>query len=603
MVKARKKRGTQPFFTPQSSLVRTELWVWLSAIATLIMLFFLFGVYFHAYHQRFFPGLRIDGVSIEGLDKAQARELLAQRAAALPETTITLRVDDIALASSSGQLGLHRSYDQALERAWSVGHSGSLFTQVTSGAWLLFWPRDYQSELGFEARKVAELVERFSLLVNTPDTRPAATLKYSGSPQSLSIFAGAPGRAVVVDQTLTALLSAPPTQLSEVVVPVASTSSPLTETEQADAQERAKTLVGKTLNLRTPELTLRLNDQEMISLLTFPEGVSESDLHHQLQEWAQRIEHAPQEPVFTYNPTTLVVSAFTPPRDGVALDFEAAAQTLRDAITQWTENRLTTSTQDVTLPTRTQPPQHSLASLNDLGIGERVGFGESEYHHSIPSRIHNVALTAKRINNTLIAPGAEFSFNKTLGDVSPETGFQPAYVIKSGQTVLGDGGGVCQVSSTLFRTLLDAGLPITRRIPHSYRVSYYELDRKPGFDATVYAGNIDLRFTNDTGHYLLLHTETDSSRLYMKVELYGTSDGRTTEILNYKTWGYEPPPAPVYIPDPTLPSGKLKQVDWSASGISASFTNRVKDKNGQVIRENTYTSHYVPWSAKYLRGI
>src|SRR5690606_10285855 len=150
-------------------------------------------------------------------------------------------------------------------------------------------------------------------------------------------------------------------------------------------------------------------------------------------------------------------------------------------------------------------------------------------------------------------------------DVSAETGFQPAYVIKNGQTVLGDGGGVCQVSTTVFRAVLDAGLKVTRRLPHSYRVSYYELNSKPGVDATVYSGNIDLRFINDTDHAILIHAEADSKNLYMKVELYGTSDGRTTEIVDHVTWDYRPAPAAVYIPDPTLPAGQTKQVDWAAS--------------------------------------
>lgn len=210
--------------------------------------------------------------------------------------------------------------------------------------------------------------------------------------------------------------------------------------------------------------------------------------------------------------------------------------------------------------------------------------------------------TFSRINNIIIKPGEEFRFNNALGDVSRESGYQPAYVIRSGQTVLGDGGGVCQVSTTVFRAALNAGLPITKRKAHSYRVSYYELDSKPGVDATVYSGDIDLRFINDTGHHILIHTQTDSKNLWMKVEMYGTSDGRTSEIVDHKTWDARPAAATVYIPDPSLPAGTKKQVDWSASGIKASFKNVVRDKNGQLIREEEYYSNYIPWSAKYLVG-
>ena len=89
----------------------------------------------------------------------------------------------------------------------------------------------------------------------------------------------------------------------------------------------------------------------------------------------------------------------------------------------------------------------------------------------------------------------------------------------------------------------------------------------------------------------------------MKVELYGTSDGRTTEISDYKTWDFRAPLATEYIPDPSLPSGKLKQIDWSSSGIKAQFTHTIKDKDGNIIKQKNYYSNYRPWAAKYLQGI
>src|SRR5690606_29560789 len=88
-------------------------------------------------------------------------------------------------------------------------------------------------------------------------------------------------------------------------------------------------------------------------------------------------------------------------------------------------------------------PEMTLADTNNLGINERIGFGESYYSGSIPNRIHNVSLTAQRINMAIVPPGKEFSFNRTLGDVSAAIGFRSAYIIKDGRTSLGDGGGVC----------------------------------------------------------------------------------------------------------------------------------------------------------------
>ena len=185
----------------------------------------------------------------------------------------------------------------------------------------------------------------------------------------------------------------------------------------------------------------------------------------------------------------------------------------------------------------------------------RLAFGDSYYEHSIPTRIKMSPWLPVVWTDILVAPGKEFSFNKTLGDVSRATGFEPAYIIRNGLTELGDGGGVCQVSTTLFRAVLNAGLDVTLRLPHSYRVSYYELDRKPGIDATVYAGNVDFRFINDSPNYILIHGEADPKKLYMFYSIYGTSDGRHTEIVDHTTWGLCSPPPAQYIVDESLPPG------------------------------------------------
>ena len=283
------------------------------------------------------------------------------------------------------------------------------------------------------------------------------------------------------------------------------------------------------------------------------------------------------------------VTEFAAPNDGQRFD---------------TVTFLSSATQSGTLklPTIALPPQQSLADTNNLGIKEVIGFGESWYAGSIPGRIHNVSLTAGRINNYLLAPGEEFSFNKALGPVSAATGFKPGYIIQGGRSVLADGGGVCQVSSTVFRALLDAGVKITRRLPHSYRVSYYEIGNQPGFDATVYAGGVDLRFVNDTPGHILISTQTDSKRLYMSVTLYGTSDGRYSEILDYKQWDAKGAPATEYIEDLSLAPGTRQQIDWPAGGVKTQFRNVVYRANGEVLYDDTYYSNYQPWSAKFLVG-
>lgn len=585
---------------PLSTLNKLEAWA--AGLACGLVLIGALGVggFLQQYQDKFYPGVLVDGVQVGGLTIAQARERLPQENDA-PEKVVTVHVDDIEVASSSAELGLHRNYAAALEAAMKVGKQGPLPHRLTTITDLQFRPVHISSSLSYDPDKVTELVTELAQRVDTPATEPFAELKTSQVASSLIIHPGTPGRELDQAATAQQILDEAGLVESVVAAPVASVGAALSEDQIATSRERARKLVGKRLILQSTDSTIRLNDQTLISLLALPNGYRTDKFAELATTWTTAINRPAQDAEFIYDPETLQVTSFRPHREGLTVDEVATMAELEKVIAQF-EGEDAPEQAQIELVLKKSRPAVTLADTNTLGIQELIGFGESEYDHSIPSRIHNVALTTTRINNYILMPGQEYSFNQALGEVSASTGFQPAYVIMGGQTVMGDGGGVCQVSTTVFRAVLDAGLKVTRRLPHSYRVSYYELNSKPGVDATVYSGNIDFRFVNDTEHPILIHAEADSKNLYMKVEIYGTSDGRTTEIVDHTTWDYRPAPPPVYIPTPDMAAGQTRQVDWAASGIRARFKNVIKDKQGNLIREDTYTSNYIPWSAKFLQG-
>ena len=256
---------------------------------------------------------------------------------------------------------------------------------------------------------------------------------------------------------------------------------------------------------------------------------------------------------------------------------------------------------NIQIPVRVLKPKIPTDKINDLGIKESIGKGTSLFQGSIQSRIYNITLASSRLNGLLVAPNEVFSFDKALGDISAFTGYKQAYIIENGRTVLGDGGGVCQVSTTFFRALLNAGLPIVERHAHAYRVGYYEQDSPPGFDATVFVPSVDLKFKNDTGNHILVQTLIDPNVLRLTFELYGTKDGREVTISKPVISNESPPPPDVYQDDPTLPKGQIKQVDFAAWGTKVYFTRQVT-KNGEVIISDRFDSNFRPWQAIYLRG-
>ena len=305
-----------------------------------------------------------------------------------------------------------------------------------------------------------------------------------------------------------------------------------------------------------------------------------------------------QDALFTFGNGR--VTAFRPSKDGRALNRNAAYKRIYDAVYGLSKGTITGLT--VPLPIETVHPAITTDQVNSFGIKELIGRGYSEFAGSIQGRIHNVALAAGRLNGVLIKPGETFSFNDTVGDISAATGYQSAYIIKDGRTVLGDGGGVCQVSTTIFRAALAAGLPILERHAHAYRVHYYEEDgSKPGLDATVYSPSYDLKFKNDTPGYILIQAKTDLNNLTLTFDFYGSRDGRVAILSNQKLWDVTAPPPDLYQDDPTIPKGTVKQVDFSAWGAKASFDYKVT-RGVEILQNTTFTSIFRPWQAVYLKG-
>lgn len=562
------------------------------------------------YRDKYLPNTFINDLDVSNLTTQEALQALS---AHTPSTdfVLTLQAADKTATIAGELLRPTYEYEQALKTAQSLGNEQPWMTRYLRALGI----GDTQHTtalLECDQTPIASAVATLATQTQRLNKYPSVKLLTSGNARSITIEPGVVGHELNATasselvQSICANLTPDQLTAKAAITPISLVSmpapEPLSEDEITALRTTAEKLVGKKITLKVQNQQFYLSDQELIDLLATNTTIDTAKLTTALTTISKQVLAEPVNAEFTYDPTTLKVSSFSPPRDGLTIDQVSTQNQLTTALEQWLNGTITENQQELIVSITAKKPDITLDKTNNLGINELIGHGESAYAHSIPTRVHNVALTAKKINLAIIKPGETFSFNKTLGEVSRATGFQPAYVIKNGRTELGDGGGVCQVSSTLFRATMNAGLNITLRRPHSYRVSYYELNSKAGFDATVYAGDVDFRFINDTPGHILLFTETDSKNLTMKIELYGTSDGRTSEISDYKAWGARPAPAPVYIDDPSLPPGKVKQVDWATGGLKTSFVYTVKDKFGTVKQQETYYSNYLPWSAKYLRG-
>ena len=195
----------------------------------------------------------------------------------------------------------------------------------------------------------------------------------------------------------------------------------------------------------------------------------------------------------------------------------------------------------------------------------------------------------------------------TMGNVSLDNGYAEAWIIFGGRTIKGVGGGVCQVSTTLFRTVFFGGYPIVERYPHAYRVGYYEQTRNgydpyyAGLDATVFVPMVDFKFTNDTPYWLLMETYFNPTSRSLTWKFYSTSDGREVEWDSTGPENVVDPPEPRYEENPELAEGVIKQVDWAAEGADVTVTRTVW-RDGEILYQDIISTYYRPWRDVFQYG-
>ena len=230
-------------------------------------------------------------------------------------------------------------------------------------------------------------------------------------------------------------------------------------------------------------------------------------------------------------------------------------------------------------------PKRTTQDAKAMGITGVVGSYTTTYGGT-EGRLHNVALVAKLIDGALVAPGARFSFNQTTGERNAAKGFEAAPVIINGELESGIGGGVCQVSTTVFNAAFEAGLSIEKRTNHALYISHYPLGR----DATVNYPDLDLVFRNDTDHWLLLRTFVGTGSL--TVNLYGTPPGRRveTDTTPLVTEGKVPWKR---IDDAAMFKGEKIVEQYGTPPRSTSVRRRVFAPDGTLMYDTTWRSYYV----------
>ena len=565
------------------------------AVLSVILFIFLILIYQQILQNKYYPLTYAGDTNLSFLTQGQAIRKLQNKFDLRIKQQLQFdyaQVFIIDLATASAKLDY-----SALSDTFQKSHSGTFLEKLQKQLRALFLKELIDPKISLKVDKQANIISaqvdkpytNAQLIfdeVTTPEGTPSANIQIVEAVNGLSL-----DKERLEKQAREFIL----TGKYNNELPLVSVPPKVTTEHVVKAKISLEDVLREPVKLQFQDSAWTIDAKQLLTLLDLTQGLDILDkdkTYTYMGKISKEIDQQVREGLFEFNPQTKRVSAFQPSQEGRKLDLDKTYQLLNLAVGGNTSKT-------IDLPVDIIKPKIATSDVNSLGIKELLGRGISHFAGSIENRIYNVNLTAQKINGILVPSGEVFSFNKTVGDITAATGFKQAYVIKEGRTVLDDGGGVCQDSTTLFRAVLNAGLPVVKRTAHAYRVGYYEQGFPAGLDATVFYPSVDFQFKNDTPAHILIQAYTVGTTLY--VDLYGTSDDREGIISKSVVTNQTPPPPELRQDDPTLLKGTVKQVDWAAWGATVSFSRTVM-RGGEALIKETFKSNYKPWQAVYLVG-
>jgi vancomycin resistance protein YoaR len=547
------------------------------AVGGIALIVGLLGLAFAGSPTKLPAGVEIAGVSVSGMTPAQARRRLEARSRAVMDRPVVFRAGSHSWKLTPRKLEISVNWRGAVSAALRQGEGPApvrgfrrlgvrLFgADVTPAA------QAYDAALQFELDRIAARTNRRH--------RDASLRLDRRTPVILPSRAGLRLDRKEAARTIVQALASLQRPLT-VDLPVKRDSPRVAAADLQQASAQVRTVLSAPVGLAVGSARFELRPYRLAHILDLPRdgrsdlrvgGLGADSFFVRLRKsFARDPRDAEFEPVAGG-------VRLRPSRYGRSVDVPATSRAILRAALSPT-HRL------AQLVSQRTPPKLTTAEAKKLGIKQIVGTYTTIYG-GIANRIHNVQLVAHLIDDHFIRPGEEFSFNKTTGVRDASKGFLEAPVIINGELSTGLGGGVCQVSTTVFNAAYEAGLKITARTNHALYISHYPLGR----DATVNYPDTDLRFVNDTDHWLLLRTFVGASSL--TVTLYGTSPHRKVESETAPLTVSGPTPVRTTT-DPKLELGRTVVDAAGSPALETSNERKVYDRKGKLLYDDHWSSHY-----------
>ena len=560
------------------------------------------------YQGRIFPGVSVGWVNLSGQTPDDAADLLRKQYNYPEEGLITLQYDDLSWETYPAELGLFFSPNFNAERAFNIGRQGLITDRIIAQIQILRHGVSFAPQFVLDEETGIQFLEGIAGDVDQDGVE--ASIQLDGL--EVLVQPGQIGRELDVQASLDVVaLQLRTLQDGSIPLIVRETYPEILDVSAQAAF--ARQILSQPLILKIPDQTetdpgpWTLAPESLVEMMIL-ERISTNDgdsyrialdsekLREYLVTRADMINRDPHNARLYFDDDTRELVLIEEEQTGLELDVNQSIVVIQEG--------LAGGKHEIELAVeRTLPLITKETTAKELGITELVSSRTTYFMGSDSSRINNIATAAEKFHGIFVAPGETFSMAEQLGNVTLDEGYSEAWIIFGDRTIKGVGGGVCQVSTTLFRTVFFGGFPIVERHPHAYRVLYYEQNpngsnnpKLAGLDATVYVPVVDFKFTNDTEHWLLMETYISKSGRWLTWKFYSTSDGRT---VDWDTTGLKKkvdPPDPVYEENPELAKGEVKQVDWAVEGATVTVTRRVY-RDGRELWEDIFKTKYQPWAA------
>jgi vancomycin resistance protein YoaR len=565
------------------------------------------GGYQLLYEGRLFPGVSMAGVDLTSMTPEQAMTAINQRLAYPVSGRIVFRYGERAWVAAPKELGMVVDAGTSIQRAYDIGRQGGLFRNLASQ--LNAWQEgvNLKPVILFDERVANGYLQNIAAQLDQPVVE--TDLHLNGT--DIVYTPGQTGRVLNVDATFAHLL----TQIST----FQDGEVPLIVEEQSSLVVDASTQADALRQILSEPLSLAIQDgqpgdpgpwtiepADLAGMLAVERVKTTTAWEYQVsadvRAWteflapiAPLVNQKSQNARFYFDDPTgqlvLVQSATV----GRTLDVTATIAEINQKLLQG-EHAIS-----LVIP-NAAPAVRDDATAASLGITGLVSSYTSYFRGSGAARLQNIEAASKQFYGVLIPPNTTFSMGQAMGDISLDNGYAEALIIYNGKTITGVGGGVCQVSTTLFRTALYGGYPIVERHEHAYRVFYYEQNSRgtdpglAGMDATVYFPLVDLKFTNDRPYWLLMETYFNPKSYSLTWKFYSGNDGRTVDVQNLGLQNVVPAPEPLLKENPDFIAGEIKQTDWPGDGADIIVTQTVS-RSGKVLWTDNIQTHYQPWQA------